>query len=667
MSHRPWGEKAQERARRVLKRAVARANAASPCPREYLLPLRAGEEVSLSGIVEVRAVSGCAEVWGALLQPSLLFERVLVPPWGALPRLRALRAIAASARPSEKDGEASSQDGDASSLDLSDTAAGAAAPTAAPPAPLEEEADDVRAYLAQHAWPTVLCVRLPGLPATASASQGEAALAAALLAPLARHRLRAHKAWPSLADNFGGAALGGPARSRVLLVMGPKGVGKSTCCRYFVNKLLSAQGLGPRGHASVCLLETDIGQPELGPPGVVALHRVRRPLLRAPHAEQHSHECLAACFAGGATPGIHPELFVRSVRECFDAYVRLCNACSDELPPPLVVNSHGWLTGLGFELVRVILAITQPQLVVRIQAAASEPGALKRTWAARHETEPGDLKRPRTDLARCGPLAAALEGAAGVRVVDAPGCVLVSLGSAVEAVAVAGGPRSPAAGAPTAPEMRWLRMAGYFRHEEDPCARPSGLPASDFFRRSAPVRLPLRRLRFGIVGGALCESEVEAALTGTLVALCRLGAPAAPAAPAAPGDAANAANAADAADPPGGSRPPSVLRAVGVDAALRCVGLAFVHSFDIAAGEIVLYTPAAPEALAAADALLRGDVTWEPHSVRGQRVAAEAQAGAGVFQPYCAPWALEGMAAGARVLSQRRNVRRTRHAGGPGG
>lgn len=80
-------------------------------------------------------------------------------------------------------------------------------------------------------------------------------------------------------------------------------------------------------------------------------------------------------------------------------------------------------------------------------------------------------------------------------------------------------------------------------------------------------------------------------------------------------------------------------------AAARCIAFAFVHAFDTVRGEVVLILPAGEASRAAALAettvVVRGDLTWEPHSVKGQLV----ELGDDVLsplQPYCSAWMLEG-------------------------
>eukprot|EP00439_Symbiodinium_sp_Y106_P085243 s923_g27.t4 len=476
--------------------------------------------VSLSGTLEVRVLRGCAEIWGASLLPSKRFRRLVVPPWCSTPRIRAVRGKSLGFR----------------QVDAS-------------------EAQDVLDFLAAHRWPVVLCLKLCK---ESSAELAAPRLRAVLTSPSDHPRLTAHRAWPSILQHFLVECVHCYSeKPPVLLVMGPKGVGKSTCCRYFVNSLLSEC-------PEVYFLETDLGQPELGPPGVVTLHRITQPLLQVPHAEQHHHQRLAAFFAGAVTPSTHPELFVASVAAAVDAYIEAQQGVVR--PAPLMVNSHGWTTGLGLELVQQVVAISRAQLVLRLKP--SEP-CRKRPAESGPEAEaavackdvPKDQPKPRrTSLARCGPLARAFGRFQKSGASTDEGLVLVDVESAAKG----------AGASPTAAQLRWLRIAGHFQPDLDPCLAPHAVAPQTFFSMVPRWRLQMKGLRFGLIAGHLLHSEVEAALTGTVVALC--------------------------------SQPQSESQEVEVhssedlgllephEAPIEFVAYAFVHSFDFRVGQIVVHS-----------------------------------------------------------------------------
>lgn len=71
-----------------------------------------------------------------------------------------------------------------------------------------------------------------------------------------------------------------------IAVLGAKGAGKSTFIRLLANRLLAAS-------PCVAFLDTDCGQPELTPPGMVSLHALCEPRAGPSHAHPrvplHAH------------------------------------------------------------------------------------------------------------------------------------------------------------------------------------------------------------------------------------------------------------------------------------------------------------------------------------------------------------------------------------------
>jgi len=450
-----------------------------------------------------------------------------------------------------------------------------------------------------------------------------------------RGYLQVHPAWPSLVDNFVEQM---PALSRerppVMLVMGVKDVGKSSCCKYFVNALLNHS-------TEVFFLETDLGQPEFSAPGLVTLHRLRSPVLdfgTRPHHGQGSGdgsvpECVASFFAGAVTPSVHPLLYIRSVRAAFDKYLELAQKGDGSPIPPLIVNSHGWATGLGLELVQTILGIVEAQLVLRIGHQPPDCEGLV-------------LKRKRPLLAKCGPLALALKAESRSQS-DSPPCVLVDIGSLAWGSKVT-----------VASDLRWARFARLFHKDRDLCSMPKGKSPRDFFGSVPRLRLPLNKLRFGwIHEGHLRPDEVESCFTGMLVALCTL-----------KDSKLNMVTEKSGPEEAGATDDckPSVFE-IGNSVA-HCVSMAYVHSFDFARGALVacVATASAAELEEAwCDeplAVMRGDFTWDPHCIRGLNVIMEdLPEGAkdpNPLQPFCSSWTLEGLACGARMQSNRRGVKR---------
>lgn len=163
----------------------------------------------------------------------------------------------------------------------------------------------------------------------------------------------------------------------------------------------------------------------------------------------------------------------------------------------------------------------------------------------------------------------------------------------------------------------------------------------DFFSTVPRWRLQMKFLHFGLVAGHLLHSEVEATLTGTVVALC-------------------------ATDLAGTNKDVSCTADLQLmephEAPIRFLAYAFVHSFDFKSGEVVIYSNISAEQLAHANLALRGEVTWEPNTTRNLQLA---DGRPSPLQPYSAPWLLEGMGVGTRVIStkakgylRRRSIRK---------
>lgn len=203
--------------------------------------------------------------------------------------------------------------------------------------------------------------------------------------------------WEEIADNICKSSKSSLAPIRVL-TCGAKGVGKSTFNRYLVNRLLSVNS-----NNDVAFLETDAGQPELTPPGIVSLHKLSKPLVGPAHTHlQHrddysadtcqSVEAGRSYFVGTIVPKTDPDMYLscihslvedarlygygfnnlKSVDESIFEYSQ--NSLQEskeqiENNVPLVINSHGWVHGMGLDLLSAIIADAMPTHVVQIQGS----------------------------------------------------------------------------------------------------------------------------------------------------------------------------------------------------------------------------------------------------------------------------------------------------------
>ncbi|CAI5742288.1 unnamed protein product [Hyaloperonospora brassicae] len=163
--------------------------------------------------------------------------------------------------------------------------------------------------------------------------------------------------------------------SQKIVVCGGKGVGKSTFCRYLVNKLLSH-------FETVAYLDTDLGQSELTPSGLVTLHALTSPLLGPGFS--HMKHPIRSYFCGNANPGNDPLYYMKAVKSLLHLYdakwgnQRDMGTNSNNVSPrtrhrayaPLIINTDGWIKSMGHDLLCNVIHDTDPDHVVQLLAAS---------------------------------------------------------------------------------------------------------------------------------------------------------------------------------------------------------------------------------------------------------------------------------------------------------
>ncbi|KAF8486515.1 hypothetical protein JB92DRAFT_3024529 [Gautieria morchelliformis] len=157
------------------------------------------------------------------------------------------------------------------------------------------------------------------------------------------------------------------SRSFVALIRGPKKCGKSTFARTLLNRLTTR-------YRRVAFLECDLGQSEFTPGGMVALNIVSKPVFGPPFT--HPIMPYRAHYVGHSTPRSSPSHYLACIQALIQTYrmdVKYAYQADDisdeeglqETSPkmtdnrlesfvPLVVNTQGWLKGLGGDLLRKI-------------------------------------------------------------------------------------------------------------------------------------------------------------------------------------------------------------------------------------------------------------------------------------------------------------------------
>ncbi|CUA70344.1 Polynucleotide 5'-hydroxyl-kinase GRC3 [Cryptococcus neoformans var, neoformans B-3501A] [Rhizoctonia solani] len=151
----------------------------------------------------------------------------------------------------------------------------------------------------------------------------------------------------------------------VILVRGAKNSGKSTFSRSLANNLIN------RYH-QVAFIECDIGQSEFTPGGMVSLNLLKNPVFGPPFT--HPSRPRYAHFVGGNSPKTSPSHYLAALADLAHRYQlefkysgSLGNDTIDEESVkisnsvPLIINTQGWIKGMGADLLRSIdeLAFSQ--------------------------------------------------------------------------------------------------------------------------------------------------------------------------------------------------------------------------------------------------------------------------------------------------------------------
>ncbi|KAL3816814.1 hypothetical protein ACHAXA_008677 [Cyclostephanos tholiformis] len=163
-------------------------------------------------------------------------------------------------------------------------------------------------------------------------------------------------------------------------------------------------------------MDLDCGQPELGVPGTLSLTIVSRPLIMDPpghmvcggsigritpstidddisggerggdHDDTTEH--LASYFFGDVTSKSDPDAYVDMASRLMMRYrdLRSFTDSEDDFPIPLIVNTDGWVKGLGYEILSAIVRIVDPGHVVQI---VGNTRAKNFDMSAHHDGGPG--------------------------------------------------------------------------------------------------------------------------------------------------------------------------------------------------------------------------------------------------------------------------------------
>ncbi|KAF9381501.1 Polynucleotide 5'-hydroxyl-kinase grc3 [Podila verticillata] len=175
-------------------------------------------------------------------------------------------------------------------------------------------------------------------------------------------------------------------RPPVAVVCGGKKMGKSTFSRLILNRMLNR-------YRKVAFLECDIGQSEFTPVGMVALHVIETPALGAPFT--HPRQPYRAFYVGNSTPRDDPDYYISCVKELVKTYYGQVSHtrtwAEDEEDDyhsdddedehiPLIVNTQGWIKGMGYDLLLQLLEYTAPSHIFGFHSPSSGDSNLPQSF-----------------------------------------------------------------------------------------------------------------------------------------------------------------------------------------------------------------------------------------------------------------------------------------------
>ncbi|KAK6746853.1 hypothetical protein RB195_000229 [Necator americanus] len=141
----------------------------------------------------------------------------------------------------------------------------------------------------------------------------------------------------------------------IVVPVGNSGSGKSTLVRHIVNANLQQE-------FPIYLLDADVGQSEFTPAGCMSLWKIVQPILDIPCTHQQQIYP-SAYFFGNISPADDTEKY----KVIFD---RLLNEFESTSDPGslLIINTLGWIDGLGCELLNHIFDVARPHLALRLSS-----------------------------------------------------------------------------------------------------------------------------------------------------------------------------------------------------------------------------------------------------------------------------------------------------------
>ncbi|ORZ08728.1 hypothetical protein BCR42DRAFT_335307 [Absidia repens] len=166
----------------------------------------------------------------------------------------------------------------------------------------------------------------------------------------------------------------------ISVICGNINVNKSAFARYTINRLLKI-------HQRVAYLETDVGQTEFTPAGLVSLHVVETPVLGPSFTHPHL-KCRQSFFIGTTSARMDPTYYQQCIKQLLSKYrqeseewTKIAHQDQDgSFLLPLVVNTHGWTSGLGYDILLSLMENAKPTHVFGLMSLAASGYGLEKNF-----------------------------------------------------------------------------------------------------------------------------------------------------------------------------------------------------------------------------------------------------------------------------------------------
>jgi len=148
----------------------------------------------------------------------------------------------------------------------------------------------------------------------------------------------------------------------VVAACGGKGLGKSTVLQVLQDRILACSDCD----VELSYLDTDLGQPQFTTPGLVSLNKIEpqneSSKKRKRTSSSGTNVVEETLFVGDNSPSKHPVVYMTAVKKLISRYYSRASNGNQVL----LLNTHGWCSGLGAQLVNAICAFAKVNFVIHM-------------------------------------------------------------------------------------------------------------------------------------------------------------------------------------------------------------------------------------------------------------------------------------------------------------